>query len=114
MTKQLSERMRQINELIGGSSKIEMTILRSVYEQFTEKREAIEYFKNSDEVTLTIEPLNQIESKITIEVKNDDGLWVCGECEHWRLKDNKIVCDLTGESIAKVKEYCKDFKQRHI
>ena len=109
--RELSERMKQINKLIGSSSKIEITVLTPLFEADPEKQEAMDYFRKSDEVTFSMEPINQIQSKITIEVKNDGGLCVCSQCSHCRYKDDGELCDITGEPLSDDKEYCENFKQ---
>ena len=109
--RELSERMKHVSELVGNSTKIELTVLTAYYEADPIKQEAIDYIKRLGDIKFKMEPINQIESKITIEVDNDRDLLVCGECEYWTLKYGDPVCELTGEKIGNVKEHCDDFKQ---
>lgn len=98
--------MNPITELVRTATRIQIETPSILLEK-PEKKEAIEYLENDDEINITIYKSTVIdEDHAIIDICMKEGESkeiICGDCQH----EKRFRCELTGELVNK--EECEDY-----
>ena len=111
----MHERMNPITELVRTATRIQIETPSILLEK-PEKKEAIEYLKNDDEINITIYKstvINEDHAIIDITMKENERIHLCADCKHMVLKgerlDNKMFCKVKKEFKEYMVESCEEY-----
>ena len=107
--------MNPITELVRTATRIQIETPSILLEK-PEKKEAIEYLEEDDEIEIAVYKNTVIDEDhaiININMKEGERTHLCADCKHMEFKgeklDSKLFCKLKNEFKEYLVDSCEDY-----